>query len=266
MAWPSLFTVLSMEWLKTRRTPVRWLTFVTPVALAALLVWYFSLKAITPDIRPVMYQTFFEIWTALVIPMGVGLLAGIMIHQEELAGSFNGLLGSGLSRTSIYFGKLIMLMLLSMASTLLATFILVAGIKYGLNIPVPWPFFILAALMAEIGTLPLLAFHLWLSLAWGMGASIGFGGGGILIAALMGATSFGNTVWQFIPWAWPVRLAMLPGIYLLSWTGFPSPLLSSGYVWHETLKGVIPALIVFIVLTIGGLLWFKKWEGRKVYD
>lgn len=266
MAGPSLFTVLSVEWLKTRRTPVRWLTFVIPVALAALLVWYFSLKAMTPDPRLMMYQAFFEIWTALVIPMGVGLLAGIMSHQEELAGSFNGLLGSGLSRTSIYLGKLIMLMLLSLASTLLATFILATGINYGLNIPVSWPFFILGALMAEVGTLPLLALHLWLSLAWGMGASLGVGGGGLLIAALMGATNLGNTVWQFIPWAWPVRLAMLPGICLLSWAELPPPLLSSGYVWHETLKGVIPALIVFIVLTVVGLLWFNNWEGRKVYD
>jgi ABC-2 type transport system permease protein len=111
------FTVLIVEWLKTRRTPVRWLVWGTPLALAAPLIWYLAYKASGSAGQLMAYQTFFETWTALVIPVGAGLLTGILIHQEELAGSFNGLLGSGLSRTSIYLGKFMMLSLLSLTST-----------------------------------------------------------------------------------------------------------------------------------------------------
>lgn len=267
MAETSFIQILSAEWLKTKRTPVRWLAFLTPVAFAAVIIWYFSLKPGTPDLRPEIYETFFGFWAALVIPPGAGLLTGIMIHQEELAGDFNGFLGSKLPRACLYLAKLIMLILLSTASTLLGTLLLVAGMYYVLNIPVPGSIFIAAAIMAELGALPLLALQLWVSLAWGMGASTGIGGGGLLIAALM-ITSLGDKIWQFVPWAWPVRLSMLPGAYLLYQSGMkvPPPIISSGYPIHETIKGIISAGVFFVVLLVGGIIWFKKWEGRKIYD
>jgi ABC-2 type transport system permease protein len=190
-----------------------------------------------------------------------------MIHQEELAGNFNGFLGSKLPRRDLYLGKLIMLILLASASTFLAVLALLAGLSFILNIPVPWPIYIAAAIMAIIGTFPLLAFHLWISFAWGMGASIGIGGGGILIAALM-ATSLGNKIWQFVPWAWPVRLTGLAEAYLLYLPGmeYPPEIISSGFVVGQAIKGLVLAAIFFISLLAGGLIWFKMWEGRKIYD
>ncbi len=52
--------------------------------------------------------------------------------------------------------------------------------------------FLSAAGLVVIGTLPLLAIHLWVSFAWGMGASIGISIGGILMAAILGLTSVGE--------------------------------------------------------------------------
>ncbi|OAT87130.1 lantibiotic immunity ABC transporter MutG family permease subunit [Desulfotomaculum copahuensis] len=262
-----MLPILSAEWLKTKRTSVRWLTLLTPVVTAAVIIWYFSLKPAVSDSSTGVFQWFFGLWATIVIPLGAGLLPGIIIHQEELAGSFNGFLGSKLPRTSLYLGKLLLLIMLSTASTLLGTLLLVAGTDCLLNIPAPWPIFIAAAIMAALGTLPLLAMQLWASLAWGMGASIGIGGGGLLIAALA-STSLGNRIWQFLPWAWPARLSILPGIYLLYQPGMqvPPPSIASGYPIHETIKGIIPAAVFFIVVLVGGITWFKKWEGRKIYE
>lgn len=262
-----MMKIFISEWIKTKRTPIRWLTFFTPVIFVALIVWYFSLKAITLDTQVSIFQAFFEVWTALVIPLGAGLISGLMIHQEELAGSFNGFLGSKLPRRALYLGKLTMLILLTSASTLLALLALLAGLSFILNIPLSWPIFIIAALMAMIGTLPLLAFHLWISFAWGMGASIGIGGGGTLIAALM-ATSLGNKIWQYVPWAWPVRLTGLAGAYLLYLPGmkYPPEIISSGFIADQAIKGLIPAAVFFLVMLVGGLIWFKRWEGRKISD
>ncbi|WP_084295260.1 lantibiotic immunity ABC transporter MutG family permease subunit [Caldanaerobius polysaccharolyticus] len=245
--------ILISEWIKIKRTPIRWLTFLTPVIFAAFIIWYFSLRAITVDTQISIFQAFFETWTTLVIPLGAGLIPGFMVHQEELAGSFNGFLVSRLPRRDLYFGKLTMLILLVLTDTLLATLALVIGLNFILDIFISWPVFMGAAIMAMIGTLPLLAFHIWISFAWGIGVSIGIGGGGILIAALT-ATSLGDKIWQFVPWAWPVRLASLVGAYLLK--NIPS-----GFIIGQAVKGLIPAVILFVVMVIGGLIWFERWEG-----
>lgn len=262
-----MMKMLISEWLKTKRTPIRWLTFFTPVLFAGFIIWYFSLKTITIDTQILIFEAFFEVWTALVIPLGAGLLSGIMIHQEELAGNFNGFLGSKLPRRDLYLGKLAMLILLTLVSTLISTLVLVSGLSFISNIPIFWPIFVVAAIMAMIGTLPLLAFHLWISLAWGMGASIGIGGGGILIAALM-ATSLGNKIWQFVPWAWPVKLSMLTGAFLLYKPDmkFPHEIISSGIVIKQIINGLIPTAIFFAITLVGGIIWFNRWEGRKIYE
>lgn len=259
--------ILSSEWMKTKRTQTRWLVFPMPVVFAALMIWYYSVRINTPDIQISMFQAFFEVWAALAIPLGAGLLAGMMIHQEELAGSFNSFLGSKMSRRDLYLGKLSILFLLASASTLIVVLAFTAGAVFILNIKIAWPVFIAAAVMAMIGMFPLLVMNLWISLAWGMGASIGIGGGGVMIAVLMG-TSLGDMVWPFVPWAWPVRLSMLPGAYLLYKPGmsYPPDIISSGFVLNEAIKGLIPAGLFFVVMLLGSIKWFESWEGRKVYE
>ncbi|MEQ6359820.1 ABC-2 type transport system permease protein [Thermoanaerobacter thermohydrosulfuricus] len=259
-------SILASEWIKTKRTPIRWLTFLAPMIFSGLIIWYFSLRPIKMDTQISIFQAFFEVCTAFVIPLGAGLISGIMIHQEELAGNFNGLLLNKLPRQKLYLGKLATVILLASISTLIATLVLLVGVGFVLNIPISWLIFIIAALMAIIGSIPLLAFHLWISFAWGIGASIGIGGGGVLIAALM-VTSLGDRIWQFVPWAWPVRLSMIPGAYLLYKSGmnFLPETISIGVAIKQIIYSLIPAIIFFVIMLIGGIMWFNKWEGRKIY-
>lgn len=259
--------ILISEWMKTKRTAVRWMTFLTPVIFAALTVGYYSARTITTDMHLSIFEAFFEVWGTMVIPMGAGLISGITIHQEELAGSFNGFLGSKLPRRDLYLGKFTILVLLASISTFLGVLTLIIGSSIFLHVSLSWSLFLRAAIMAMLGTLPLLAFHLWISFAWGMGASIGIGGGGILIAALM-ATSLGDRIWPFVPWAWPVRLSLLIGVDLLDLTGMnlPSSMMASDYIANQAIKGFIPVTVFFAVMLFGGIIWFQKWEGRKITD
>ncbi len=255
----TIVKILSAEWLKTKRTPMRWVVFFAPIIYSIFLLWYFSLKKITPNLQNNIFQYFFEGWTTMIIPIVVGLISGFIIYEEELAGSFNGFLGCKLSRTSLYLGKLTMLILFTSVSIIIATFVLVFGLALFINIKVSWMIFIRAAAFTEIGTIPLLAFNLWLSLAFGMGASIGFGGAGIVISALL--IYIGDKVWQFVIWAWPYRLSMIQFFYLPG-----ESIKYHKYIFHETIKGIIPVTLSFIVISILGLIWFNKWEGRKSYD
>lgn len=256
--------ILAAEWIKTRRTPIRWIVFLTPVIFAALVIGYYSMRAISTDIQISIFEVFFGVWTIIVITFGSGLISALMIQQEELAGGFNGLLGSKLPRQKLYLGKLAILILSATGSIMAATILLVIGLNVILKISVSWPIFIAGAIMAVIGTIPLLAIHLWISFAWGMGASIGIGGAGLLIAGLMG-TSLGDEVWYFVPWAWPLRLSMLPGAYLLYKPGMDF-FTDTNLIINQAIIGIVISSLFFSVVLLGGLLWFKRWEGRKVYE
>ncbi len=191
------------------------------------------------------------------MPLGAGLLSGYLVHEEELAGCFNGLLNTQVSRTKLYFGKFFLL-----------TFLygclypdLGTGFELGNGFTDAGQgdssLFLLASLFAIMGVLPILAIHLWASFLWGMGASIGIGMCGILVAALIGATSLGNKVWMFVPWAWPVKMAMFPMIFSLS---------SGEIIWKtaaQFITEIFLSIFTLILFLTGGILWFHKWEGGK---
>ncbi len=261
--------LLSSEWLKTKRTAVRWLTFCMPVVYGLLIIGYVALRGIDENTQMLVFQSFFEGWTAFIIPLGAGILSGFIVHQEELAGSFNGFLSSKVSRHSLYLGKLSILILTMTASTFIATVVLCVGLNVVFpGVLIGWPIFIAAAILVVIGTIPLLALHLWASFAWGMGASIGISIGGLLMAALVGATSLGNKIWQFIPWAGPVRLAKQAGAYLQFTPDMQvaPEIISSGFVLNQLATGLVAVAVCLVAALIGGIVWFNKWEGRKSYE
>ncbi|AUS98034.1 lantibiotic ABC transporter [Clostridium thermosuccinogenes] len=260
--------ILYVEWLKTKRTALRLLTFCFPVVYAALIIGYVALRGIDKNTQTLVFQTFFEAWTACIIPLGIGILSGLIVHQEELAGNFNGLLSSKVSRYGLYGSKFILLVLTMTASTLIAAVALGVGLDLFLGVTISWPIFIAASILAIIGAIPLLALHLWAGFRWGMGASIGISIGGLLMAALMGATNLGDKIWQFIPWTWPVRLAMLSGAYLQFSEDmqFPPAVISSGFVLKQLAMGLAASLLCLAAALIGGIIWFNRWEGRKSYD
>lgn len=260
--------ILYAEWLKTKRTAVRLLTFCMPVVYAALIIGYFALRGIDKNNQTLVFQAFFEVWTACVIPLGIGILSGLIVHYEELAGNFNGLLISKVSRYGVYWSKFLLSVLIMTASTLIATIGLGVGLDVFLGFSISWLIFLVASILAIIGTIPLLALHLWAGFRWGMGASIGISICGLLMAALMGATSLGDKIWQFIPWTWPVRLAILPGAYLqfAEDMQFPSEVISSGFVLNQLVMGLAVSSLCLVAALIGGIVWFNRWEGRKYYD
>ncbi len=252
------------EWLKTKRTPIRWLTFVTPILFAGFVLVYFSIRGVRVENLFSVFTLFFEGWTVLVIPIGAGLLPGLMSQQEEIAGQFTGWLANQIPRHRLYLSKLAILMASASVSLMMATCILLAGLTLLFQLPTVWPIFTAAVLLAIMGTFPLLALHLWVSLAWGIGASIAIGGAGLLVAALM-ATSLGDSIWPIVPWAWPVRMAIFPGFYLHDWPGLEQlpASIASGIIMEQTMLGLFCAIVFFIVIVGLSLVWFNRWEGRK---
>jgi len=239
--------LLRSDWLKMKRTPLRRAIFIAPAGYALLLLWYFSSFRVTPELQQKLYGAFFEGWTSF-LPLAVGAITGLIALQEEQAGRFSAVLGLPTSRAFIYANKLVMLIVIHAGCALFSVTILVLGIMCGLYLEnTNVNLFYKGVLLTVSGSLPLLALHLWLGFAFGIGASVGVGGAGFLMAAIVGATSVGDSLWPVVPWAWPVRLAM-------------SAMDTDTIVLA---KGLLPALLLFAVLFFFGTMWFHRWEGRK---
>jgi ABC-2 type transport system permease protein len=187
-------------------------------------------------------------------------------NQEENAGGFINLFCNNFERSNLYIGKFIIISLSMQISMMISIFIFGIGFEI-LRGNFPWVIYIASFILESIGALPLLSMYMWISFAWGLGASIGVGGFGMLVAALM-STNLGNGIWTYIPWAWPVRLSELPGAYLLFTSNmtYPPKIISSGELINQITSGFIFASLFFIFMIVGGIIWFGRWEGRKMYE
>lgn len=248
----TLLRQMRADWLKTRRTPLRFAILAAPAAYALLILLYYANRRTTPELPRDMLGAFSEGWTAM-LPLAVGLLAGLLALQEEHAGNFAALLGSTAPRPVVYAARLLQLVLIHTGSVLSATALLLLGMRVWLRVPTPDAgLFFASALLAAIGALPLIALHLWFGLGAGWGASVGAGGAGLLVGAIVGATGVGDRIWPFVPWAWPVRLSMVP--------------LAPNVPADALTRGLALSLIAFVLLAAGGTAWFSRWEGRRGED
>lgn len=252
------------EWLRTKRTPIRWFTFCLPVVFSLLIVAYLAVRGGATE--AFVYEGFFTVYTVFVLPVAVGILAGFLVQEEELAGQFNGFLSMKLSRRRLYLGKFMMLLFCFLVCIIVSIGILCLGLWVMMPQTINVSSFLWGGILMFAGALPLMALHLWLAFAWGTGASIGMGMAGILLAALMGMFSMGGEIWYMIPYAWPVKLAMLPGTKMiegsagLSVTQIREAVVQTGAI---SLSAALTGTAVFF---IGGIVWFSKWEGRKSYE
>jgi len=261
----SFLQVLSSEWIKTKRTAIRLIVFVTPIVYPVCMLWYFSKYSNPSSWQIKIYSGFFEVLTVS-IPIIVSLLTGLISFQEEKSGNFIGLLAEPVSRAKLYMSKLVLLILSAIMDIFLATFLMLLGMSYILHVDdVHYGLFWQGALLSVIGSLFLFSMHIFISFAYGMGASIAIGGGGFLISAIIGATVVGDDMWPFIPWAWAVRLAKIP-ILLMPEAKLANGIQPSELFLQELMKGMIPAIICFVFATIGGIIWFNRWEGNKSYE
>lgn len=261
----SFLQVLSSEWVKTKRTSIRLIVFAIPIAYPVCMLWYFSKYNDPLSWQMKIYSGFFEV-LIVSLPVIVSLLTGLISHQEEKAGNFVGLLAAPVSRAQLYVSKLVLLILLAIMDIFLATSLMLLGMDYILHVDnVHCGLFLQGALLSVIGSLILFSMHIFISFAYGMGASIAIGGGGFLISAIIGATVVGDDIWPFIPWAWAVRLSKIP-ILLMPEAKLADGIQPSELFLQELVKGIMPSIICFVLVTIGGIMWFNRWEGNKSYE
>jgi len=253
--------ILHADWMKTKHTAIRLIAYITPIAYSIIMIMYNKHNKLQIQ----NYATFFNAM-AIILPLGIALISTLICQQEENAGSFNGLLSIPASRASIYMSKLIMLISIIAIDILVSTIIMILGSKFILQLEFNnYSLFILGALLMIFGSIVICSFDLLISLRFGMGASIGIGSLGVLIVAIVGLTPVGDSFWQFVLWTFQARLSELPGLFMPG-ANIPINTLPSQYFYEQIERGTWSVIIFFILITILGVIWFGRWEGKKTYE
>ena len=118
--------IFCAEWLKTKGGALRPLVFLLSPLVGAVLAWYVVGR---PWIAAgSAFSGFFSVWAALVMPLALAIVAGQLVHEEEDAANFNGLLLCAKPRALLYLVKLALLLLLAAVATGLAVGAFVLGL------------------------------------------------------------------------------------------------------------------------------------------
>lgn len=257
----SLFRTLSSDWLKTKRTAIRLIVIIVSMLYPFFMLWYFSKQ----NSQSQIYDGFFMV-ISVAMPIMAGMLCGLIGTQEENAGNFNAILGSTVTRTTSYLSKFILLILMTANSVFLSTLVLLAGMKWFMHIKnIQVGLFLEGALLVITGSLILYSLHLFVSFAFGMGASIALGGAGFLIAAVLGGTVVGDRIWQFVPWTWAARLSQLPEVFIHDFQ-LPAGINPPVFFTEQFSKGITGVITCNVIVLIASIVWFRRWEGRKSYE
>lgn len=236
------------DFYKFRHTSMFLIHLLLPLGAAAVFLAYYTVSPWKPDAK---ISGYFEM-LGVSFPLVIGLVCSKAIEQEGQAGGFQNMLCGTKSRAAVWLSKLTVMLLLGVCSIALAAGTFAVGFKVAL----PSTYIKIAVLLIA-GSVFLYILHLFVSLQYGRGASIGLGIMESLVSALA-LTGMGDRIWYYIPCTWSARFA---DDVVYTWL---NPAKNFGI--SEMQKGLLFAVPATIVAMILALLWFRDWEGRKSCD
>ena len=242
---------LQADLLKMKGTPITLAHILIPVITSGLFLIYYSFSAWNENTRII---TFYQAVGAG-FPVLIGIFAASMIKQEQNAGGFQNLLTLP-QKTTAFLSKVLLLLIFSMFSVLLTTFIFGFGFCMilkdstgGMGICMT------AAFVMWCSSIPLYIWQMILAFRFGEGVSIGAGILSGLVSALM-LTGLGDYIWKYTFVSWTSRI---PYTYLKLALG------ESGAI--NELEAVIPIYCIFTVISmVYYLLWAFRYEGSKISE
>ncbi|KOC31706.1 lantibiotic immunity ABC transporter MutG family permease subunit [Clostridium botulinum] len=263
---------LKANFMKTKRTPFRYIILLVPILFSLLFVSYISVYKRDYTFQLKVYEIYFGV-VSLTLPLISAILIGLNIMGEESSGEFRGLLMTPISRSTIYLSKLFMIILVTIIDMFVSLFILLIGMKFLYPLgTIQYGVFLTGTILTILGCLFLYGLYIIISLKFGIGATIAVGVGGSIIGALL-QTGLGDTIWPFVPFAWSGRISTVPIYKLSNFIKYQhlenqsniQEILNTTFKQYMCL-GVPIAIISFIIICVIGVLWFNKWEGRKAIN
>lgn len=246
-----IFRCFVADYRKTKRLGFRTAHVFIPVCTAFVFLAYY---AVSPwDVR-IKTEGYFQI-LGVGLPFLIGLFTVMLAEQESSAASFQIML-SAAKRLPMFYSKLILLVLSSAFSILVASLLFGMGNMYVIKQSVTGMGFYLSATFALVlGNVLITVFHLFLSLRFNKGVSIMIGIAESIVAALM-LTGLGEVIWCYVPCAWSSRIITY---LLLECIG------ERAFDMQCVIAAALCVLLTVCAVLLFGV-WADHWEGQHTND
>ncbi len=242
---------LKSDCLKTKHLSIRAAHLFIPVVAAILFIAYYS-YAPWDNLKKI--STYYQV-LGMGLPFLIGLFCAMLSEQEQTAGSFQAMLMTP-QKLIPFLSKLLLLLIFGLAALVLASaifgiaFLVVLG-----NDLVGIDFYLFSSIIMLGSSIPMYILHLFLSLVYIKGVSIGLGIVESLISALL-LTGLGNFIWKYVPASWPARIATT---FLSAYNGDTCASTELNGAFSICFIVVIGAMALYI-------FWANHWQGTKSND
>ena len=198
---------LSAEALKYRRTSALFLAVGVPVSINLLFLLIFAL---TPRLQQAPVAARWEMflsggmstWTQLFLPLGLGIIAALVLSLEHADNQWKHVLILGPSRVAVYIAKwlaVVALVMLGSVAFMLSS-LLIGGLVTGFA-AIPWLNLLRGAGLTFVGALGIISLQTWISTRFkAFAVSIGVALFGAIIG---GFATQSQLYWKLVPWTYP---------------------------------------------------------------
>ncbi|MFR8882416.1 MULTISPECIES: ABC-2 family transporter permease [Peptoniphilaceae] len=232
-----MYNIISSYWLRSRRTPVRLITFLCPI-LFSLIYGIYAINS--KGLIGKEMEVFFCIYIILA-NFSISFYIPMIYEVDKVAGNFANDLRTGISRKKIFFSISILLFIIEFISILVMILIGFGKVEFNYISTV------LCSLIGTIMLIPMIPVYQFLSLKLGFSGSILIGVFLTLSGILLGTTELGGNIWYLLPFVWPIKLIF-------------------AYTSHEVTSHVILVFLtlsVIITVVFIGVFnnWYNRWDG-----
>ncbi|MFN3267589.1 MAG: ABC transporter permease [Deinococcales bacterium] len=202
--------VFKAEFLKYRRTSALFLALGIPFAINALFLLVLFLKREKSVMTNTQNWEFllgnlYLTWTGIFLPVGLGILASLVLGLEHSDNQWKQQLILGATRVQIYVGKWLAVLGLVLIGSLMLAFggFIVGGIFTGFQ-DIPFERLLRDPMLALLGSVGIISFQAWLALRF---RAFGVGLGVALFGAITGGFAGESAeYWYFVPWTFPYSM------------------------------------------------------------
>ncbi|MCC0703412.1 lantibiotic immunity ABC transporter MutG family permease subunit [Clostridioides sp. ES-S-0049-02] len=245
-----LIRLFNSDLIKLKRTYIVLIHFCIALVGIGLFLGYYNISGYDSISKIVAYLQVI----AIAFPLLSSIMCSMCVEQEYYSGNYKHILTSSNPKYLTIISKYVILICLGFGATLVS----VLGFEFGIdtifnNNHFTLSFYMISILILAGSNLFEYILHLFLSLRFGKGTSIGVGIVETLLSALL-LTGLGDGIWQYIPCAWGVRFVSV-------WASFSSSKEIESIQEFQSI-GLIcgfATIFTFAILCI----WFSKWEGKK---
>ena len=199
-----VFNYIQSNFIKIKRSSFLIVHILAAFLFPIVLYLYWGQRGALNNDTAIIYS-YFQIIGAT-IPLMFAIVSVDLKNMEANVGKYKNLLGYSSSHYKPFFYQLLFTWLMYVVTLSLSGMIFIFLTVHFLGVSYCFKAVLLTFITYLVIGFVLCLLHQILSYVFGMGTVIGLGMAGLVVAALC-ETSLGDSIWYFIPWAWPLRLS-----------------------------------------------------------